>query len=285
MNPEMVADTRCPLGEGPLWHPGEGRVYWTDITAGRLFRYSPADGTHEQCYAGTPVGGFTIQEDGSLLLFMDRGRIASWRDGTLESIVEEIPEARETRFNDVAVDPAGRVFCGTVGTPARAGRLYRLDPDGTLHVVQEDIGISNGIGFSPEHDRMYYTDTSQQRIDVFDYDEASGAVANRRPFAEVPVADGLPDGLTVDAAGHVWSARWNGSHLVRHAPDGAEVQRVAFPALKVSSAAFGGPAYADLYVTTAGGDDRAKEGAGAGALFRLTPPVGGRPEPLSRIRL
>jgi sugar lactone lactonase YvrE len=285
MKPEVVADTQCALGEGPLWHPGEGRLYWTDITGGRLYRYAPDLGTYEACYAGAPVGGFTVQADGSLLCFMERGRIARWRDGALETIVAEIPEARGTRFNDVAADPAGRVFCGTVGTSAGPGRLYRLDPDGSLHVVLEDVGISNGIGFSPANDLMYYTDTARQRIDVFDFDAASGAVSNRRVFAAVPPETGMPDGLTVDAAGHVWSAYWDGSCLVRHAPDGAVVQRVDFPARKVSSAAFGDPEHTALYVTTAGGDDRAGEGPGAGALFRLRPEVPGLPTFLSRIRL
>lgn len=288
MTPEVVADTRCTLGEGPLWHPGEQRVYWTDITAGRLYRYSPADGSHEACYTGDPVGGFTIQEDGSFLLFMERGRITRWRSSnpnTLENIVDEIPEARQSRFNDVAADPAGRVFCGTMATPDRPGRLYRLDPDGTLHVVLDDVGISNGIGFSPARDRMYYTDTALNRIDVFDYDSATGAVANRRVFAAVPADDGLPDGLTVDAEGHVWSARWDGNCAVRHALDGSEVLRITFPAKKVSSVTFGGPEYADLYVTTAGGDNREQEGPGAGALFRVRPPIRGLPEFPSKIRL
>jgi D-xylonolactonase len=285
MTPELVADTRCTVGEGPLWHPGEDRVYWTDITGGRLYRYTPALGTYEQCYEGSQVGGFTIQADGSLLLFMERGQIARWREGQLETLIDEIPEVRESRFNDVAADPAGRVFCGTMGTRTRPGRLYRLDTDGSLHVVLEDVGISNGIGFSPTHDRLYYTDTALHRIDVFDYDAATGAITRRREFCAVPAADGVPDGLTVDAEGHLWSAHWDGSCVVRYAPDGSEVARVTFPAKKVSSVTFGGADNTDLYVTTAGGDDRAQEGSGAGALFRLKPGVRGLPEFPSRIRL
>src|SRR5688500_4530378 len=112
MQPERVVDTKCALGEGPLWHAGEQRLYWTDITSGALYRWSPAGGGHERCYAGPQVGGFTFQEDGSLLLFKERGAIKRWRDGALETLYEEIPEERETRFNDVSADPAGRVFCG-----------------------------------------------------------------------------------------------------------------------------------------------------------------------------
>jgi D-xylono/L-arabinono-1,4-lactonase len=287
LEPELVADTTCGLGEGPLWHPGEGRLYWTDITAGRLYRYSPVTGQHEACYSGAQVGGFTVQADGSLLLFMERGAIKRWdpRDSSLTILHEELSEVRESRFNDVSADPAGRVFCGTMGMPKRDGRLYRLDTDGTLHVAVEGVGISNGIGFSPDHTRMYYTDTDLNRIDVFDYDVDTGALTSRRVFAEVPKHDGLPDGLTVDSEGCVWGARWDGSVLVRYTPDGREQTRVAFPARKVSSAAFGGPDSRDLYVTTAGGNDRANEGSGAGALFRLRPPVPGLPDFVSKVRL
>lgn len=283
--PQIVADTTCALGEGPLWHPGDGQLYWTDITGGRLYRYSPTSGTHEVCYEGPDVGGFTIQADGSLLLFMERGTIKRWNKGTLETVIAEIPEERGSRFNDVGADPAGRVFCGIVGTSVRPGRLYRLDLDGTLTVVVEDIGISNGIGFTPQRDRMYYTDSAAREIYVFDYDPASGAIENRRVFASVPETDGLPDGLTVDAEGGVWSACWDGACVVRYTLEGVEDRRISFPARKVSSVTFGGPDYADLYATSAGGDNRPEEGAGAGALFRLRPGVRGLPEFASRIRL
>ena len=110
MQPELIADYQCVVGEGPLWHEAEGRLYWSDIVTGRLFRYDPASGHHEQIFSGEQVGGFTIQEDGSLLLFMERGKIASWRDGALTTLIEEIPAERPTRFNDVIADPRGRVL-------------------------------------------------------------------------------------------------------------------------------------------------------------------------------
>jgi D-xylono/L-arabinono-1,4-lactonase len=283
MKPERVADTNCALGEGPLWHPDERRLYWTDITGGALYRYTPADGSYERCYQGDQVGGFTIQADGSLLLFMERGAIKVWRDGRLETVVEHIPDERDTRFNDVAADPAGRVFCGTMATETRRGRLYRLDTDGSLHVVLESVGISNGIGFTPAQDGMYYTDSADGKIYRFDYDLATGEVSNRRVFAGVPADAGVPDGLTVDGEGGVWSARWDGSCAVRYTPDGKVVQQIVFPAKKVSSVTFGGADWGDLYVTTAGGDQRATEGDGAGALFCVRPGVKGLAEYRSRI--
>lgn len=291
---ELIADYQCVVGEGPLWHPDEQRVYWTDIVTGRMFRYDPASGQHEQIYSGEQVGGFTIQEDGALLLFMERGRIATWRDGTLTTLVPEIPAERETRFNDVIADPQGRVFCGTISprwdegeTAVRRGRLYRLDPDLTLTVLLEGVGVSNGMGFTPDRHGLYYTDTPTLEVSLFDYDEATGALSNRRVFARASEdeGEGAPDGMTMDAEGCVWSARWGGSCLVRYAPDGRELSRVQFPARKVSCAIFGGPDYSDLYVTTAGGHQKDVDGPGAGCLYRLRPGVRGAPEFRSRAGL
>ncbi|MCC7368679.1 MAG: SMP-30/gluconolactonase/LRE family protein [Chloroflexi bacterium] len=294
MQPELIADYQCVVGEGPLWHATEGRLYWSDILTGRLFRYDPASGHHEQIYSGPQVGGFTIQEDGSLLLFMERGQIAVWRDGTLTTLIDEIPAIRASRFNDVIADPRGRVFCGTMSPPVegepankRTGFLYRLETDLTYSVVLTEIGVSNGMGFTADRSRLYYTDTSTRDISLFDYDADSGAITNKRQF--VYVADepgqGAPDGMTMDAEGCVWSARWGGSCLVRYAPDGRELSRIEFPAKKVSSAIFAGPDLSDLYVTTAGGDQKDVDGPGAGALFRVRPGVRGLPEFTSRIGL
>lgn len=286
MQPELIADYHCHVGENPLWHPLEQRLYWTDITRGTLFRYDPATGKHEQCHSGAPIGGFTVQADGALLLFMARGAIAQWRDGHLNYILDEIPDERESRFNDVIADPVGRVFCGTMPTPDRPGRLYRLDPDGGLQVILEGIGVSNGMGFTLDRRRMYFTDSAARSIYLFDYDEQTGGLTNQRVWLHTPEGAGVPDGMTVDAQGYVWSARWDGSALYRYTPEGVLERRIEFPAKKVSSVAFGGDELSDLYVTTALTDStKAEEGAGAGALFRLRLGMRGLPEFFSRIRI
>jgi sugar lactone lactonase YvrE len=286
MEPELIADYACVTGEGPLWHPEEQRLYWVDIPPGKIFRYDPATGQHEQFYQGSEaIGGFTFQEDGSLLLFGARGAIGILRDGEVTAIIPEIAEEADGRFNDVIAAPGGRVFCGTMPTDTHAGRLYRLDPDGTLTTLLEGVTVSNGLGFTPDRRGIYHTDTSKKTITLFDFDEATGAISNARSFLDLNGKGeiGMPDGMTVDVEGCVWSARWDGGVLVRYAPDGSELLRVAFPARKVSSAVFGGPDYADLYVTTAGGHDKASNGPGAGALFRLRPGVRGVPEFRSQI--
>ena len=204
----VIADYACEVGEGPLWHPTERRVYWADIPAGRIFRYEPSTGSHGLYHqVDDQVGGFTIQADGTLLLFMSRGAVAVLSDGKLSYVVEEIPDERETRFNDVIADPAGRVFCGTMGTNDRSGRLYRLDLDGSIIRVLDGIGLSNGLGFTLDRKQMYYTDSTARKIYLFDYHVTSGAISNQRVFVETPEGEGIPDGMTVDSQGCVWSAR------------------------------------------------------------------------------
>lgn len=281
-----LADYACNTGEGPLWHPQENAVYWTDIPAGRIFRYDCATGEHHPIEIGRQVGGFTFQADGALLLFLDKGSIALWRDGALTYLVDEIPAEADSRFNDVSADPAGRVFCGTMATDARKGRLYRLDTDGTLRVVLEDIGCSNGIGFTADHKTMYYTDSFAYNIYAFDYDEATGEISNQRLFSRAEEGGGFPDGMTVDAEGNVWSARWDGNALVRYNPAGVETGRIPFPVRKVSSAVFGDADCGTLYVTTAGGDQKETDGPAAGTLYALKiDGVKGVPEFYSRIGL
>jgi D-xylono/L-arabinono-1,4-lactonase len=281
--PMVVANCLCDIGENPLWHPLEKRLYWCDIPKGRIFRYDPATGTYEKCYEGNVVGGFTIQSDGALLLFMARGAIRRWSNGKLTNIVKEIRDERDSRFNDVIADPAGRVFCGTMPTPTRLGRLYRLDRDGKLTIMLEGIGCSNGMAFSVDQKTMYYTDSTTKTIYAFDYGEKTGDLERQRVFARPRDTDGVPDGATVDAEGCLWSAQWNGSCIIRYGSDGKEERRVVFSVRKVSSLTFGGATYDDLYVTTAGGANLPEEGQDAGSLFRLDVGKRGRPEFFSRI--
>ena len=283
MKPELIADYQCAVGENPLWHPIEKQLYWTDIPTGRMFRYDPATGEHEQFYQGQIVGGFTIQAEGTLLLFMARGAVKVWRNGELIGVLEEIPGERDSRFNDVIADPEGRVFCGTMPTKDRLGCLYQLQADGELIKLLDGIGISNGMGFTSDRKRMYYTDTSKRAIYVFDYDQNSGIISNQNTFIVVPEGEGAPDGMTVDAEGYLWSARWGGSCLVRYSPDGSEERRIHFSVKKISSVTFGGKDYTDIYVTTAGGDNRREEGASAGALFRINLGIKGVSEFFSRV--
>jgi D-xylono/L-arabinono-1,4-lactonase len=285
VEPELIVDEKCKTGEGPLWHTDEGVLYWVDIPEGKIFRYDPRTGKHEIVYHDRQVGGITIQEDGSLLLFMDKGAVAVLKkDGTLEYVIESLENELESRFNDVIADPAGRVFCGTMSTADHPGSLYRLDPDGSIRVVIEGTKTANGMGFTGDKKRMYFDDSGTRDISVFDYDEGTGEISNRKTFLEPPPPeDGSPDGMTVDSEDFVWSARWDGWILARIAPDGSEDTRFTFPAKKISCVTFGGDDLTDIYVTSAGGHDRKENGPGAGALYRLNLGIAGRPEFRSKI--
>jgi D-xylonolactonase len=281
--PELIANYACQTGENPLWHPIERRLYWTDIPSGAIYRYDPAKKRHEQCYQGRPVGGFTIQEDGSLLLFLDRGTVACWRDGAMTTVVEEIPAEREFRFNDVIADPRGRVFCGTLDDKGEKGRLYRLERDGSYTVLLDGIGCSNGMAFTGDQKYFYFTDSLAYEIYVFDYDVETGSITNQRMFARFGARDGMPDGATLDAQGRLWSALWDGFAVVQLREDGTIARRIALPTGQVSSLTFGGDDLRDMYITTAGGHSPREGNATAGALFRVRMDIAGVPEFFSRI--
>lgn len=283
---ERIADTHTETGEGPLWHPDEDCLFWVDIPPGHLYRYDPDAETHERVYEtpdGSPIGGYTIEADGSLLLFCD-GRVRRWEPGNRRA-ERVLTVDVDTRFNDVIADPEGRVFCGTMPGDDHLGDCYRLDRDGSVTVVVEDVDIPNGMGFSRDLETFYFTESEARRIDAFEYDRETGRIGDRRTFLETPPGDGVPDGLTVDSHDHVWSARWDGGRAIRYDPDGTPTTEIDVPARKVSSVTLGGPEYRDLYLTTALADgDRSDEGDGAGALFRVRDVgIKGVPEFRSRI--
>ena len=232
--------------------------------------------------------GLTVQEDGSLLFFIQRGAVAHWKDGRIKFIIDQIPDKRGFGFNDVIADPLGRVFWGSIPSDLfskeRICGLYCIDTDGSTRLVADDIGVSNGLGFSPDGQHLYFTDTMMSRIYVFNYDQKSGNLTNRRQFVEFNKEDGDPDGMTVDSEGHVWTALWGSSAVIRFTPQGVEERRITLPAKKVSSVSFGGEDYKDMYVTSAivgpGGEDDSES---AGALFRVETSIQGVPEFFSRI--
>lgn len=270
MTPVLLVDLPCATGENPLWHPDEQRIYWTDIPNATLHRCA-ADGSELESFAmGAEVGGFTLQEDGALLLFMARGAVKVWRDGEfLRTVLEEVPGETDGRFNDVIADPEGRVFCGTMSTPNHAGRFYRLDPGGTLTLLVEGMGTPNGMGFSPDEQTFYQNDSRLATMYRWRYDRSTGGITHREIHLQVdPKGEaGRPDGMTVDAEGGLWTGRWGGGRVTRHTPDGTQTGEILFPgALNVTSLTLVG---ATAYVTTASLGDRTKTGPQAGCLYRV----------------
>ncbi len=290
MSVDIIADYACHCGEGPIWHGGEQRLYWQDSTTGRLFRYDPASDTHEQVLKLDYIGATTVQPDGSLLVFGWECEVWRWRNGELTPFTEPIPG--ESRFNDVGADPEGRVFAGSMPVPdpdnpdkpKKLGSLFLFDTDGSRRVVETEIGCANGVGFSLDYKTMYYVDSVTHSIYAYDYDRQTGNITARRTFAEVDKSL-IPDGLTVDAEGCIWCAMWEGGRVMRFSPEGEHMKSIELPTALTTSVMFGGPDLDQLYVTSAGGDQKDKRGPHAGALFRVDPGVRGRPENLSRLGL
>ncbi len=284
-----IADTRCSIGENPLWHPGEQALYWCDIPNGRLHRYDwpggPACIVRDPGAEGGALGGFTLEQDGALLLFLDRGRISRWQHGHETIVQAGIERERDSRFNDVIAAPDGRVFCGTMSTQTQAGRIYRLGPGPVLEVVMEEIACPNGMAFSLDSRLLYLTDSFARTVFVTPYDPETGTAGQAEISLETADEDGFPDGLTMDAEGYLWQARWGGGCVVRISPEGREVLRIDVPTSKVASITIGGPNLQTLFITTAGGDNRPVESPLAGAVFALDLELAGRPEYRSRIAL
>ncbi|MGC4108605.1 MAG: SMP-30/gluconolactonase/LRE family protein [Thermomicrobiales bacterium] len=279
--PDLLVDLPCKTGEGPIWDDRRNVLFWTDIPPGRIFRYDPATGANDLVYQHAhEVGGSTLQEDGSLLLFCSFGTILRLDPdtGDVSTVIERIDAEADSRFNDVEAAPDGSVLCGTMPSQDHVGRLYRLFPDGSLTLLFDDIGLSNGIGFSPDRRTMYHSDTSTRRIYALDYNPETAEISNRRILIGDPAGEGYPDGMTVDAEGTLWSARWDGRALYAYTPEGASIGRVKFPARKVSSIAFGGPDFATAFITTAAASGRDEfEGVLAGSLFSVDLGVKGVP--------
>jgi sugar lactone lactonase YvrE len=286
MKAELVQDARAEIGEGPIWDERSGRLHWVDIRAGLVHRWSPADSSDLVLQVGQPVGSLALGAQGGLVLALRDG-FALIPAGA-EDVEQLIPVEQEnsgTRMNDGRCDPAGRFWAGTMSSEnvPGVGSLYRLEQVSGAFRVQRIFGgltIANGIDWSPDGRRMYYIDSPTQRVDVFDIAMESGEVSNRRGFLEIPAAEGLPDGMVVDADGGIWIALFRTGRLRRYSPDARITHEIEVPVTLVTSAAFGGPDLADLYITTARHrltPEHRREQIHAGSLFCCRPGVAGRP--------
>jgi sugar lactone lactonase YvrE len=189
------------------------------------------------------------------------------------------------RFNDITTDPRGRVFAGTMKCSLADGTLYRIERGREPMVVLSGIGISNGMTFSLDERTFFHTDSVMRRITAFDYDAATGDIANARLFYQGAERDGCPDGITMDRDGCIWAACWGASQVIRLDGRGAIVERVPIPANQPSSVAFGGGEMNRLFVTTAceGGVDlvRGLDGDGCflgGYVYAFSTETAGRLE-------
>jgi sugar lactone lactonase YvrE len=279
---DLVHDARAELGEGPLWDDARARLLFTDIMRGDVHAFDPRTGDDRVLAVPEPVGAIALTVRGDYLLATHTGFMRlDPLSGALTRVAHVEADLGENRMNDGAVDARGRFWAGTMAMRDRPGQgaLYRCEPDGRVTCVLPGVGISNGIDWSPDGRVMYYVDTLTGRVDLFDFDEANGAISNRRTFASIPDDAGAPDGLVVDVEGGVWVALWGGGALRRYRADGTLDAIVTLPVTHPTKCAFGGPDLEDLYVTSAWialGDDDRRAQPQAGGVFRLRPGVRGR---------
>jgi sugar lactone lactonase YvrE len=241
------------LGEGPVWSEPEQALYWVDIQGQTLQRWHCATGDYRVWAMPAPIGSFALRARGGAVVALKTG-LAYFDPGTeiFQPIIDPEPNRSDIRFNDGKCDQHGRFWVGTmhdVGESRPIGALYRLDPDGSLHKMRDQVIVSNGLGWSPDNRTMYYTDSPRRTIYAYDFDLDTGRIGGERVFARDTV--GFPDGLTVDTEGYIWSVKWDGWKVVRYRPDGSVDQEIEMPVQRPTSCIFGGPGLQDLYVTTA----------------------------------
>ncbi|HZA20898.1 MAG TPA: SMP-30/gluconolactonase/LRE family protein [Actinomycetota bacterium] len=273
MHAEQLTAPVAYHGEGPVWSERWGGLRWVDMLAGDILSLKP-DRAITRRHVDRVAAALRPRRRGGAVIGVERGFALEEPDGTITHL-SELWTDRNVRMNEGGCDPDGRFYCGSMAYDKRsgAGSLYRLDPDGSVRVVLESVTISNGLDWSPDGSLAYYNDTPTQRIDVFDYEFASG-LTGRRPF--VDIAPERPDGLTVDSQGGVWVALSRGAAVRRYTPEGRLDEVVEVPVRKVTACTFGGTALDELIITTS------KEGLEpgvdplAGSLFRALPGVSGQ---------
>lgn len=252
-SPVSLLRFRATLAEGPCWHPEEQALYFTDIPAGRIWRFDSKSQQADIFYEGFITGGFTLQAAGGWVLFQEKG--LTWLDAQ-GKVKRSLPVnlSGTTRFNDVIADPSGHVYAGTVGETSTSGGLYRFGPEGRYERLFQGTQIANGMAFSPCGQHLYWTCTTSRIIYRFDYDPISGGLSNRVPFHRCPPENGLPDGLVSDQEGKLWSARWGAGLVVILSAEGNEIGQIRLSESNITSLSWGGAKLQDLYITAARGE-------------------------------
>src|SRR3954452_3570640 len=222
MHARQVLRTSAGLAEGPRWDAARRRLLWVDIEAGALHELDPATGADRALALGARVGATAPIEGTRVLVALeDRLAEADLATGAVRTLAA-IPGARPgLRMNDGACDPAGRFWFGskTDDDEPGAAALHRYD-GAALDTILTGLTLANGVGWSPSARRMYFVDSLTYRVDVLDYDMATGAATNRREFAAID--GGIPDGLAVDDEGGVWVALYGGAQVKRFTAGGEE---------------------------------------------------------------
>jgi len=266
------------LLEGPRVD-GADTLFFSDVTNGGVYRRSPDGAVSIVVPRRRGVGGIALHADGGVVI--SGKNICHVKDGETRILFQrdDIPG-----FNDLFTDSAGRVYVGSLRSDpfkegARVpGELWRIDGEGRVVQMYGDVGLTNGIGFSPDGKIIYHADSAGPHIIVHDV-APDGTVSNRRAIARMSGGT-IPDGLCVDEAGCLWVAVYGGNCAARYTPDGQLDRKVEVPAKAVTSVCVGGNDRRDLYIVTA---DNTEDASRKGTIFRTRVDVAGVPAPLARV--
>lgn len=263
---DVIPCVRCQWGEGPVWW--NGSLYFVDIEGRCIHRYDPSSDRLTSWDAGQRIGFLVPREHGGFVVGGDHGLyFFDELAGEFSKIADPEPDKPNNRFNDGKCAPDGRLFAGTISLVRKTGDalLYRLDPDRRLTAAHGPLTTSNGMAWSADGKTMYHIDTPTRQVMAFDYRD-DGSITHPRVAFSTDHIDASPDGMCIDENDHLWIAFCHGGCVCCFNPaTGDEVRRLALPCLETTSCTFGGPDFADLYVTT-GIHKTAKE-EHAGHLF------------------
>ena len=252
---ELVFENPSDVGEGPIWDAKRQLLYWVDILSSEVHIYNPSSGQNRAINVGQYVGTVVARASGGLMLALHHGFASlDVETGEVTMLNDPEPAIPTNRFNDGKCDPAGRFWAGTMPLTENkpTGSLYVMDSDLSVRKMLSNVTISNGIVWSHDNQTMYFIDTPLGTVDAFDYDLATGNIANRRSVITIPEGQGFPDGMTIDADGNLWVAQWGGFRITQWNPNtGDLLQTVHAPVPNTSACAFGGPNLDQLYITTA----------------------------------
>lgn len=280
-NVDMVLQATIEVGESPVWDEESGSLWWVDLLRGELHRL-------DRERRGAKIGsvrqslGFIVPfEPGSFVAGVRDGIGILTEDGRFNLVRPIEADRPGFRMNDGKCDRQGRLWAGTMSDASHQhGRLYRVSDDWTEELFRDEMGVPNGLGWSPRGDIMYLADTGAKRLEIWAYDTAVGRPTTLLQAVVFGENDGGPDGLTVDLEGCAWVCLWGGHQIRRYAPSGDLLESVEIPAWNVASCVFGGSNYRDLYVTTARyglSPAEINRWPLSGSIFRIRPDVGGYP--------
>ena len=252
MEAKILDPTPCQLGEGPIWHPQRGQLFWCDILGRKLFTH--AAGTTNSWSFDTLVSALGWIDEERLLLASETELALFHLDtGESETLVPLEADRPANRSNDGRADPFGGFWIGTMGKAFEkgAGAIYRYYR-GELRTLYPGITVPNAICFSPDGQFAYFTDSAvgiimRQRLDPAD----GWPRGDPEEFLDLRGQGWVPDGAVVDAAGNIWNAQWGGWRVACYSSSGEFQRAVEFDAANTSCPAFGGEGLNTLFCTSA----------------------------------